>query len=152
MEAARLQYQWVRGSRAVLLRFCGEMSSETLCNPVPGFGRGSIRNTLVHIANTYYHWLGVTAMDLPAEYYVPEEISDISRLQEVFSDINGLMERFFTCFSGRQTITIEGTGHSPLQLFTHTITHEFHHKGQIMSMGRLLGHMPPDADIIREEP
>ncbi|RZK68975.1 MAG: hypothetical protein EOO92_22520, partial [Pedobacter sp.] len=34
-------------------------------------------------------------------------------------------------------------------LFTHVITHEFHHKGQIMSMMRLIGYIPPDADIIR---
>ena len=38
---------------------------------------------------------------------------------------------------------------TPLQLFTHTITHEFHHKGQVMSMSRLLGYVPVDADIIR---
>jgi uncharacterized damage-inducible protein DinB len=38
---------------------------------------------------------------------------------------------------------------TPLQLFTHLLTHEFHHKGQIMTMCRLLGHIPPDTDVIR---
>ncbi|WP_244950894.1 DinB family protein [Pedobacter suwonensis] len=38
---------------------------------------------------------------------------------------------------------------NPLQLFTHVITHEFHHKGQIMSLSRHLGYTPVDADIIR---
>jgi len=32
---------------------------------------------------------------------------------------------------------------------THVMTHEFHHKGQIMTMGRMLGYTPPDADVIR---
>jgi len=36
-----------------------------------------------------------------------------------------------------------------LQVFTHVITHEFHHKERIMPMGRKLGYIPPDADIIR---
>ena len=38
---------------------------------------------------------------------------------------------------------------TPLQLFTHTITHEFHHKGQVLSMSRLLGYVPVDTDVIR---
>ncbi|HEX8506591.1 MAG TPA: DinB family protein [Hymenobacter sp.] len=38
---------------------------------------------------------------------------------------------------------------SPLQLFPHVITHEFHHKGQILSMSRLLGHVPVDTGAIR---
>lgn len=32
---------------------------------------------------------------------------------------------------------------------THVMTHEFHHKGKIMTMGRMLGYTPPDADVIR---
>jgi uncharacterized damage-inducible protein DinB len=36
-----------------------------------------------------------------------------------------------------------------LELITHVITHEFHHKGQVMTMARLSGFTPPDADILR---
>jgi uncharacterized damage-inducible protein DinB len=36
---------------------------------------------------------------------------------------------------------------TPLQLFTHVMTHEFHHKGQLLSMFRILGHVPPDTDV-----
>ena len=38
---------------------------------------------------------------------------------------------------------------SPLKLFTHVITHEFHHKGQILSLSRHLGYVPVDTDVIR---
>jgi uncharacterized damage-inducible protein DinB len=38
---------------------------------------------------------------------------------------------------------------TPLQLFTHVITHEFHHKGQILSRCRQLGYVPVDTDILR---
>jgi uncharacterized damage-inducible protein DinB len=38
---------------------------------------------------------------------------------------------------------------SPLQLYTHVITHEFHHKGQMLSMSRILGYIPVDTDAIR---
>lgn len=36
---------------------------------------------------------------------------------------------------------------TPLWLLTHTETHEFHHKGQIVSMARHLGYNPPDTDL-----
>jgi uncharacterized damage-inducible protein DinB len=46
----------------------------------------------------------------------------------------------------RKGITLTLT---PLQLFTHVITHEFHHKGQILTMSRTLGYIPVDTDVIR---
>ena len=43
-----------------------------------------------------------------------------------------------------QTVTA-----TPAALFTHVITHEFHHKGQIASMSRHLGYLPPDTAVLR---
>ncbi|WP_423227985.1 DinB family protein [Sabulibacter ruber] len=31
------------------------------------------------------------------------------------------------------------------------ITHEFHHKGQIPSLGRHLGFVPDDTDVVRQD-
>ncbi|MCB0640529.1 MAG: ATP-binding cassette domain-containing protein, partial [Phaeodactylibacter sp.] len=36
-----------------------------------------------------------------------------------------------------------------LKLFTHVITHEFHHKGQVLSFSRHLGYTPVDTDVLR---
>jgi uncharacterized damage-inducible protein DinB len=38
---------------------------------------------------------------------------------------------------------------NPLKLFTHIITHEFHHKGQLLSLSRHIGYVPVDTDVIR---
>lgn len=38
---------------------------------------------------------------------------------------------------------------NPLKIFTHVITHGFHHKGQILSLNRHLKYAPVDTDIIR---
>ncbi|MCY9423036.1 DinB family protein, partial [Bacillus paralicheniformis] len=37
---------------------------------------------------------------------------------------------------------------TPHQLLIHSITHEFHHKGQIVAMLRLLGYIPNNTDIL----
>jgi uncharacterized damage-inducible protein DinB len=39
---------------------------------------------------------------------------------------------------------------TPNKLLMHTITHEFHHKGQIVTMARQMGYDEiPDSDIFR---
>ena len=38
---------------------------------------------------------------------------------------------------------------TPLELFTHVLTHEFHHKGQILVLGRAWGYEPVDTDVLR---
>ncbi|MEO2202910.1 DinB family protein [Paenibacillus pabuli] len=36
-----------------------------------------------------------------------------------------------------------------LWLFTHTITHEFHHQGKIVKIGRYLGYIPPKMNLAK---
>ena len=38
---------------------------------------------------------------------------------------------------------------TPATIFADVTTHEFHHKGQILSISRHLGYVPVDTDIIR---
>jgi uncharacterized damage-inducible protein DinB len=47
------QYEFVRSSRAALLAYCQTISDENFILENSRFGRGSIRNLLVHIGNTY---------------------------------------------------------------------------------------------------
>lgn len=150
------QYELVKGSREVVLRFCESFSPAELTKEVQGFGRGPIDKTLVHIANTYTFWVANSVMEksLPYHEYKP---TDIATIRKAFGTVNSFMEKFIVEYEEKidQTIVInikDGTDKisvTPLQVFTHVITHEFHHKGQIMSMGRQLGYIPPDADIIR---
>jgi uncharacterized damage-inducible protein DinB len=37
---------------------------------------------------------------------------------------------------------------TPAHLIHHALTHAFHHKGQIVSMCRMLGHPAPDTDML----
>nr|WP_285855105.1 DinB family protein [Paenibacillus cellulositrophicus] len=77
-------------------------------------------------------------------------------IRNLFSEIDKMVERFLQENSHRPNEHIVGEipslgsqqEYSILQLMTHVMTHEFHHKGQIMTMGRMLGYTPPDADVI----
>jgi|GEM_PF-4486295 len=50
----KYQYDLILGARASLLNYCATISNEDFLNQKSAFGLGgSIRNLLVHIANTY---------------------------------------------------------------------------------------------------
>ena len=150
------QYGFVRDARKVLLNYCKTIADLDFVKENPSFGRGgSIRNLLVHIANTYEFWVGKWGLqkDLPFTAYSDNHsVDDITTL---FAGIDQLMAQFIDLLGkpSFREIEYEINGKkntvSPLQLFSHVITHEFHHKGQILSLSRHWGYTPIDTDIIR---
>ncbi|HEY4289997.1 MAG TPA: DinB family protein [Puia sp.] len=75
-------------------------------------------------------------------------------IRQLYSRVDDTVSIFLRTFQEKMESLITGThdamgkgSASPIQLFTHVLTHEFHHKRQVMSMCRLLGHQPPDTDV-----
>ena len=83
--------------------------------------------------------------------------NNVDSVKMLYREADGLVAGFLDFFGDDTNRPITNKVRSgaivvnttPLELFTHMLTHEFHHKGQIMSMCRLLGHTPPDTDVIR---
>src|SRR5207237_9865782 len=104
------------------------------------FGRGSIRNLLVHIGNTYEFWIGKHALNLELDFTEYKAVNDALQAKDFFLTIDSLVIRFINVYSGKFLedltfeIDVQRVSASPLKLFTHVITHEFHHKGQILSL------------------
>ncbi len=154
-ELLHTQYQLVQSSRQVLFQYCQQLSPAELVGSVAGFGRGSICNLLVHNARTYAYWLGKIGLgkaeDIPAE----EAFSTLPEIEHYYRHIDELVLAFLACYREKwqeqKPFPLYGNEVmvTPLQLFTHVITHEFHHKGQVLSMGRQWGYVPVDTDVIR---
>ena len=149
------QYQLIRSARGVLLDYCATISPEHFLEENSTFGRGSIRNLLVHNAYTYEYWLGVQALkkDIPfPDYDLFQSFSDV---QPLFEIVDGIVAEFISKFAKDYLQPIKVTlrdntfDATPLELFTHVLSHEFHHKGQILSLSRHLGYIPVDTDVIR---
>jgi uncharacterized damage-inducible protein DinB len=121
------------------------------------FNDKSIADLLVHITHVYTFWLGQFALKKEVMFAEPEKINSLSKLQHLYENVNSLVEEFLKFTEQTSEKEISGEAGTPPQritrssfeIFTHVITHEFHHKGQILIMGRQLGHVPPDTDIIR---
>ncbi|WP_342478146.1 DinB family protein [Paenibacillus sp. FSL H7-0350] len=76
-------------------------------------------------------------------------------MREMFKNIDELVYEFLYDFKTKgdpthlaswQSDSVELT---ELWLFTHTITHEFHHRGQIVKIGRQLGYIPPKMNLAK---
>lgn len=155
MNLLKTQYELLRGSRMVMLDFIERELPAQLRVPIAAFNGSNVRYLLIHTANCYKHWLANFGMSKELSFIDDESVEDTSAIRSAYAETDAIVNEFLERFSGspEQLVTnqLRGKGLSitPLQLFTHVLTHEFHHKGQIMTMCRLLGHTPPDTDIIR---
>ena len=150
------QYRAVVESRTVLLEYCKTVSAADFLNENSSFGRGgSIRNLLVHIANVYEYWIAHHALKKDIAYTAYDANNSMDDILHLFDRVNKYMQEFIEMFLAdpeqyiQYTLNNESRSTSLLWLFTHVITHEFHHKGQILSLSRHLGYIPVDTDVIR---
>ena len=157
IDLLQAQYNDVKGARKVLLDYCAGIRNLDLFKPVDEFNGNSIIKLLVHNANVYLHWLQYFDQQYAGEYFNDEEIESVEDLKAIYAQADGVVSNFIIKYKGNYLQTFSKRTSSgnklvtttPLQLFTHTITHEFHHKGQILTMSRLLGYTPVDTDVIR---
>lgn len=156
MDIMAKQYEWVRVTRESLFSYCETLKQEDYVKELEGFGDWSIRNLHVHVTNCYEHWLRDFGLGQDPRYVKPEKVRNVEQMRKAFDQTNELVEEFLRQFEGKwDTViskTYEETGEAEeltaIWLLTHTVTHEFHHKGQIVSISRHLGYTPVDTDLI----
>lgn len=89
------QYNYVKGSRNVLFEYCKTVSPEHFINQNTSFGRGgSMRNLLVHIANTYQYWIANLALGKDPKYAEYEDNLTVQDVILLFDTVDLFMEEF----------------------------------------------------------
>jgi uncharacterized damage-inducible protein DinB len=147
------QYALVKGTREALFTYCESIPYEDYTHRLDEFAGASMQYLLIHVAYCYRNWIGVQGLQL-SEF--KSAIHNANEIRLVFREIDTLVERFIDKYQDRWNVPLiveipfqdELEPRTPLYMFTHTITHEFHHKGQIVSIGRHLGHIPPVTDLM----
>lgn len=150
------QYDWIRSTREKLFQYCETLTTEDYTCEIDKFGWGSIRNLHVHVAGCYQSWLGNFALKKGITRITPDQANNVQDMRQVFDKVNDLVYEFLDEFEGKWEHSIIGPVSwqddeeelTILWLYTHVVTHEFHHKGQIVSMGRQLGYAPDNTDLI----
>lgn len=156
MEVFTQQYDWVRRTRELLFQYCETMTPGDYIKGLDGFGGSSMRSLHAHVAECYQSWLGNFALKKGMTPVEPDSVKSVREMRRIFEEVDALVYEFLEEFRGQWDLTLTGPvswqdEHAELTtlwLFTHTLTHEFHHKGQTVSMSRQLGYTPTDTDLI----
>lgn len=157
MEIISHQYSLIREGRKPFFEYCSTIRPHDFVKPLPSFGDRSIRDLLVHITNTYVYWIGHFPKVSELAFVDPQDCPTMERVETCFVEVDRLVKTFLAQNNDRLESLIENVvsgrdfriALTPLQLYTHVVTHEYHHKGQVLSMSRQLGYVPIDTDLIR---
>ncbi|MDN4073118.1 DinB family protein [Fictibacillus terranigra] len=157
----KIEYEWVKETREIVLNFCKELHPDDLTRNIDGFGFQSIRDTLIHAADCYHAWIGsyvllltktpltrkeniskVSLKEIKQRFVLADAyVDEVLKRQE--KQMNDPIIRRIPWRENGDTISITAA-----QLLLHVVTHEFHHKGQIMSMARQMGYEPANTDVL----
>jgi uncharacterized damage-inducible protein DinB len=150
------QYQLVLSARGALLDYCETISTKHLAQPLPSFNNDSMGSQMRHVANTYLGWLVNFLQPEQRPYFTGANNKDLPAIRAMFEQVNLVMNDFLQQHKDdiNTPLNLPREGDTPLtltplELFTHVTTHEFHHKGQIVNMSRQLGYIPVDTDVLR---
>ncbi len=153
----KLTYDLVRRTREVLLEFTASLPNEIYILERPDFAYGSIRNIHAHVAFCYLAWAGVALGYKRENLSVSaEQILDAIAMRERFAFVDSIVNEALTKFTTPDEPLEFQHRSGPLNvtqrwLLLHPITHEFHHKGQLLALARVLEHPLPgnvDTDLV----
>ncbi len=132
---------------AELIAHCGELDLEALNRVMDGFGDGTLRLQLHHALTAERYWVGVIHGRMDADNDA-EKYPDVPSLEalraEVFAFTDGYLAGATAAElnTARPMTTWDGKEHplAPAHVVLRTVTHIYHHMGQVAAMCRLLGH------------
>jgi uncharacterized damage-inducible protein DinB len=157
-EDLKLQYDWTRRTREVLFAFTDSLPEQLYTFERPDFAYGSLRNIHAHVAECYLYWVGVAGLNFDSaklevtNQQIPSSKAMRERFAFVDSVVTEALEKFenldapFEHHHQSELLTL-----TQRWVITHPITHEFHHKGQLLALARVLEHPLPggkDTDLV----
>lgn len=129
-----------------LMEHCRRFNSEEISRELEGFGYPTLRLQLHHIIGAQKYWIGV----LEGRIDVDDNISDyptIEKLMEYRQEVYSATAQYLRGASPDELNTARpmmtwGNKEKvliPAQVFMRTLTHIYHHQGQVAAMCRILG-------------
>ena len=155
------EYEWVKQTRELIFDFCRELDPNDFRRQIDGFGFQSMRDSLVHTSDCYHAWLGsYVLLKTKKPITTKEDLAEmgLAEIKARFDQVDLYVKEVFEVFSNHMDEPIqrkipwrvaeEIISITPSKLLMHTITHEFHHKGQIVAMARQMGYESPNTDVL----
>jgi len=149
-------YRLIRGSRERVFAWAEALPPGVYTREHPDFAYGSVRTIHAHVADCYLVWIGERALGLSVSDVEAAQIPDVAAMRRRYAEVDAVVERALDDFTDLDAPTVIPHRDSTLEvtrrwLLLHPFTHEFHHKGQALALGRVLGHPyppGPDTDLL----
>ena len=141
---------------AGLLEHCRAFTPEELNRELPGFGYPSIRLQLAHVIGAQHYWLEVLHGRLDVDDR-DAEVPTIASLEAWRTAVAGRVAAYLRSASSAELdtprrMTTWGPREqvlAPARVILRTLTHVYHHQGQVVAMCRLLGRPAGGLDFPR---
>lgn len=113
-----------------------------------------MRDHLVHTIDASRFWINL----IRNRPYAPLNLGDFQTLESILPVVDETAEQIHGVlkdadpewFASETTVMHNGEVIRlvPAMAVVHMLTHEYHHKGQIVMLARRLGYQPPDTDLL----
>ena len=151
-------YEWIRQSRNIVFDQCRTLTDEELTKDF-GFALGTIKETLIHITKAYRNWIGsfLLGNEIVGDYS-PEQLAtmDFAAIENLYALVDRYIYEAIDQYEASLDVVMSSQSHfkigeqkTPHHLLLHTMTHEFHHKGQVTAMLHLLGYTPNNINMVQ---
>lgn len=119
-------------------------------------GWSSMRNTMVHSMEAEVFWVRYAMQQGGRPDWDFAAYPDVAALKELAASVRTATEQFVAPLTdadlARDAVITYSSGatfsFSLAKGFLHIITHDTHHRGQVMLLARQLGYEPPEIDLM----
>ena len=117
---------------------------------------GSLRGTLVHVLWGEWVWLQRWGGDSPKRAFAPDEFPDIASLESRWAQverdqanfIGGLTDQRLRTLVSYENLQGQRWEYSLVHMMQHVVNHSSYHRGQVVTLLRQLGQIPPATDFL----
>ncbi|UCE10529.1 MAG: DinB family protein [Candidatus Thorarchaeota archaeon] len=139
--------------RKTLLHRLGDLDSEEFTRNL-GVGQGSVRNILVHLANTEAYWISLLKGE-EEQWLKYEDFDNVSAIVESWERIESKTREFLRNLDKKKLQHVSSirwadrtVSFTITKALVHLATHEAHHRGLLVGLLRQLGYTPPHVDML----
>jgi uncharacterized damage-inducible protein DinB len=152
----RTLHSWTHECLTLVLNHLATVPETDFVKGVPGFGFPTLREQIVHIFSCEGFWVH-TLQDIRWADRDAANWPDVAHARTLQERVSANTLAYLADVTDEQLNTdtelrfADGdvAFRTPALVLHHVFTHAFHHKGQIVSMCRLLGYPAPDTDLSR---
>jgi len=148
-------FSYNRWANQRLLDACRSLSPSAFTRDL-GTSHGSLRGTLVHALWGEWIWLQRWRGMSPRRVFTEDEFSDVdaivARWAEVEHDrddlLRGLTESRLVARLSYENLQGQRWEYPLEQMMQHVVNHSSYHRGQVVTLLRQLGQVPPSTDFL----